>query len=59
MLRVLDDVAATNTDSANLLDETRALVAGGYHELLWLADGVRNEGLRMLERARLRSLFMT
>jgi hypothetical protein len=38
MLRLLDGVAAPDADSANLLDEARALVAGGYRETLRLAD---------------------
>ncbi|MBZ0069053.1 MAG: DUF6499 domain-containing protein [Thiobacillus sp.] len=38
MLRLLDGVAAPDAESASLLDEARALVAGGYQELLRLAD---------------------
>lgn len=39
MLRLLDGAAVPDADSAELLDEGRALVAGGYREILWLADG--------------------
>lgn len=39
MLRLLDGVAVPDADSASQLDEARALVAGGYRELLWLGDG--------------------
>lgn len=39
MLRLLDGAAATDADTAALLDEARGLVTGGYRELLRLADG--------------------
>ncbi|HWR76662.1 MAG TPA: hypothetical protein VN283_05565, partial [Thiobacillus sp.] len=39
MLRLLDGDATPDADSAELLDEGRALVAGGYCEILRLADG--------------------
>jgi len=39
MLRLLDGAEAADTDSAKLLDEARALVAGGHREILLLADG--------------------
>jgi hypothetical protein len=39
MLRLLDGVMALDANSAALLDETQALVAGGYREILRLADG--------------------
>jgi hypothetical protein len=39
MLRVLDGVAAPDVDTVALLDGARALVAGGYHEILRLAEG--------------------
>ncbi len=38
MLRLLDGVAAPDAGSAELLDKARALVAGGYREILRLAD---------------------
>ncbi|WP_324781265.1 hypothetical protein [Thiobacillus sedimenti] len=38
MLRLLDGNAASDVESAILLDEARALVAGGYREMLRLAD---------------------
>ncbi len=38
MLRLLDGDAAPDDDTAKLLDEARALVAGGYREILRLAD---------------------
>jgi hypothetical protein len=38
MLRLLDGVATPDADSTSLLDEARALVAGGYRELLRLGD---------------------
>jgi hypothetical protein len=39
MLRLLDGAAAPDADTAELLDEGRALVAGGYREILLLANG--------------------
>jgi len=39
MLRLLDGVASPDTDKARLLDEAQTLVAGGYREILRLADG--------------------
>jgi len=39
MLQLLDDDDVPDTDSTELLNEARALVAGGYREILWLADG--------------------
>jgi hypothetical protein len=39
MLRLLDGDAALDADTAALLDEARALVAGGYREILRLAEG--------------------
>ena len=38
MLRLLDGAAAPDADTASLMDEARALVAGGYREMLRLAD---------------------
>jgi hypothetical protein len=38
MLRLLDGDEAADADSAELMDEARALVAGGYREILRLAD---------------------
>jgi hypothetical protein len=38
MLRLLDGDAEPDADSAELLDEARALVAGGHFEILRLAD---------------------
>jgi len=38
MLRLLDGAAAPDAATAILLDEARALVVGGYHEMLRLAD---------------------
>jgi hypothetical protein len=52
MLRLLDGKATPDADSAELLDEARALVAGNYREILRLADETRNEGPRLPERAR-------
>jgi hypothetical protein len=39
MLRLLDGAAASNADTAALMDEARALVAGGYRDILRLAEG--------------------
>lgn len=39
MLRLLDGAAVPDADTAALLEEARALVAGGYREILRLADG--------------------
>jgi len=39
MLRLLDNTAIPDADSADLLSEAQALVAGGYREILRLADG--------------------
>ncbi|MBI3430799.1 MAG: hypothetical protein HY018_01145 [Hydrogenophilales bacterium] len=39
MLRRLDGDETADADSTELLDEARALVAGGYREILRLADG--------------------
>ena len=38
MLRLLDDAAAADAENAALLDEARTLVAGGYREILRLAN---------------------
>jgi hypothetical protein len=38
MLRLLDGATAPDADSAALLDEARTLVAGGYREILRLAE---------------------
>ncbi|MBU1224066.1 MAG: hypothetical protein KKA22_00910 [Gammaproteobacteria bacterium] len=38
MLRLLDGAAEPDADSTELLDEARALVAGGYREILRLAE---------------------
>lgn len=38
MLRLLDGVIAPDANSADLLDEAQSLVAGGYREILRLAD---------------------
>jgi hypothetical protein len=38
MLRLLDGAVAPDADAAALLDEARALVAGGYREIVRLAD---------------------
>ena len=39
MLRLLDDAITREADSAELLDEARVMVAGGYREILRLPDG--------------------
>jgi hypothetical protein len=39
MLRLLDGDAAPNADTKGLLNEAQTLVAGGYREVLRLADG--------------------
>jgi len=39
MLRLLDGAAASNADTAALMDDARALVAGGYRDILRLAEG--------------------
>ncbi len=39
MLRLLDSDAVADTDTAALLDEAQTLVAGGYREILRLAEG--------------------
>lgn len=39
MLRLLDSDEVPNADSTGLLNEAQALVAGGYREILRLADG--------------------
>ena len=39
MLRLIDSAAVPDADTATLLDEAQALVAGGYREILRLADG--------------------
>jgi len=39
MLRLLDGVAVADADAADLLGEAQALVAGGYREILRLAEG--------------------
>jgi hypothetical protein len=39
MLRLLDGAAVVDTDAAGLLGEAQGLVAGGYREILRLADG--------------------
>ena len=39
MLRLLDGAAVADTDSADLLDEAQTLAAGGYREILRLAQG--------------------
>jgi len=39
MLRLLDGTAAPDADTAAILDEARALMAGGYREILRLAEG--------------------
>jgi hypothetical protein len=39
MLRLLDDDAAPDADTTDLLDEARTLVADGYREILGLAEG--------------------
>jgi hypothetical protein len=39
MLRLLDGAATPDADGAALLDEARVLVAGGYREILRLAEG--------------------
>ena len=38
MLRLLDGAAAPDADTASLMDEARVLVAGGYRDILRLAD---------------------
>ena len=38
MLRLLDGAAVADADTAALLDEAQALVAGGYREILRLAE---------------------
>lgn len=39
MLRLLDGVTALDADNADLLNDARVLVAGGYREMLRLAEG--------------------
>jgi len=43
MLRLLDGAATPDADTASLMDEARALVAGEYREILRLMDGGREE----------------
>lgn len=39
MLHLLDDAASADAENAALLDEAQALVAGGYRDILRLANG--------------------